>query len=110
MKSRRWNAGLAVAMAAASISAAAAEPDYPNRPVKLVVAMPPGGGLDTTARYLAKELSERLKQPFVVENRPGGNAFPAAKAVATAAPDGYTLWLSSNSPMVTNAAIFRNLP
>ncbi|CAG9177629.1 Bug family tripartite tricarboxylate transporter substrate binding protein [Cupriavidus pinatubonensis] len=111
---RRWTAtsllvcaGLAATQPA---TAAATDSDYPNRPVKLIVAMPPGGGLDTTARYIAKELAERFRQPFVVENRPGGNSFIAAKAVSGATPDGYTLWLSSNSPMVTNPAVFLNLP
>lgn len=112
MNIRRRKACLLLAAAAASMSAHAAQavPDYPARPVKLIVAMPPGGGLDTTARYLAKELSEQFRQPFVVENRPGANGFIAARSVAGAAPDGYTLWMSSNSPMVTNAAVFRNLP
>lgn len=88
----------------------ATETKYPSRPVKIVVAMPPGGGLDTTARHIANELSHQLGQSFIIENRPGGNGFIAANAVAKAAPDGYTLWLSSNSPMVTNPAIFRQLP
>ncbi|RWA51205.1 ABC transporter substrate-binding protein [Cupriavidus sp. UYMSc13B] len=101
-----------MAVAAASMNAGAAEPvpGYPSRPVRLIVAMPPGGGLDITARLIARELSEKLRQPFVVENRPGANSFIAARAVAGAPPDGYTLWLSSNSPMVTNAAVFRSLP
>ncbi len=100
----------AALFAAHSAAATAAERDYPNRPVRLIIAMPPGGGLDTTARYLARELTDRLKQPFVVENRPGANSIIAAKAVASAPADGYTLWLSSNSPMVTNPAVFKSLP
>lgn len=108
MKSRRWKAGL-LALAAVALHAMAGESDYPSRPVKLVLAMPPGGGLDIVARHLAKELTDRLGQPVVVENRPGGNSVPAAKSVASAPPDGYTLWLASNSPMMTNAVIYRNL-
>jgi tripartite-type tricarboxylate transporter receptor subunit TctC len=110
----RWtNRALAICaalLAAHTAAAAAAEHTYPDRPVKLIIAMPPGGGLDTTARYLARELTDRLKQPFIVDNRPGANGFIAAKAVASAPADGYTLWLSSNSPMVTNPAIFKSLP
>ena len=112
MESRLWKRCLLIAATAAAAGAGtgAAAQEYPARPVKLVVAMPPGGGLDITARHLAKALTEKFRQPFVVENRPGANGFIAAKAVAGAAPDGYTLWLSSNSPMVTNAAVFRALP
>lgn len=114
MNFRQWKAGPLCIIAAVSMGmqmgAVAAEPDYPTRPVRVIVAMPPGGGLDATARYVAKELSEKLKQPFIVENRPGANGFIAAKTVAGAQPDGYTLWMSSNSPMVTNAAVFRSLP
>lgn len=112
MESRLWKRCLLIAATAAAAGAGtgAAAQEYPARPVKLVVAMPPGGGLDITARHLAKALTEKFRQPFVVENRPGANGFIAAKTVAGAAPDGYTLWLSSNSPMVTNAAVFRALP
>lgn len=83
---------------------------YPERPVKIIVSLPPGSGADTTARFLAKHLSQTLHQPFIVENRPGANSFIAARAVAEAPADGYTLFVASNSPMVTNAAIFRQLP
>ncbi|KDD12960.1 Bug family tripartite tricarboxylate transporter substrate binding protein [Bordetella bronchiseptica] len=100
---------LSVAALAQGGSARAAS-DYPAHPVKIIVSLPPGSGADTTARFLSKHLAERFKQPFVVENRPGANSFIAAQAVATAPPDGYTLFVASNSPMTTNAAVFKNLP
>ena len=83
---------------------------YPERPVKIIVSLPPGSGADTTARFLAIHLGKDLGQPFVVENRPGANSFIAAKAVAEAPADGYTMFVASNSPMVTNAAVFKQLP
>ena len=83
---------------------------YPERPVKIIVSLPPGSGADTSARFIAKRLGDTLGQPFIVENRTGANSFIAAKAVAEAPPDGYTMFVASNSPMVTNAAVFRHLP
>lgn len=91
-------------------TAARAQTDYPNHPVKIIVSLPPGSGSDTTARFIAKHLSETFHQPFVVENRPGANGFIGARAAAEAAPDGYTLFIGSNSSMVTNAALFKSLP
>lgn len=102
-----------LAMAAGLLCFGAQAPaaeSYPQRTVRIVVSLPPGSGADTTARFIARHLSQSLGQPFVVENRPGANSFIAARAVAEAAPDGYTLFVASNSPMVTNAAVFRQLP
>ncbi|CAG2139897.1 Bug family tripartite tricarboxylate transporter substrate binding protein [Cupriavidus numazuensis] len=89
---------------------AAAQTAYPTHPVKIIVSLPPGSGADSTARFIAQRLSETFQQPFVVENRPGANGFIGARAVASAAPDGYTLFVGSNSTMVTNAALFKSLP
>ncbi|MCY1221883.1 hypothetical protein D9M68_594770 [compost metagenome] len=96
--------------AAFAATLALAQADYPNRPVKIIVSLPPGSGSDTTARFIAQQLGERFRQPFVVENRPGANGFIGARAAAEAAPDGYTLFIGSNSSMVTNAALFKSLP
>lgn len=74
------------------LPAARAQPaDYPNRPVKLIVPFAAGTGADTTARYLAQQLGERLRQSFVVENRPGAGAAVGVSALKRAAPDGYTI-------------------
>lgn len=83
---------------------------YPDKPVKLIVSLPPGSGADTTARFLAKHLTIKFNQPFLVENRPGADSFIAARAVASSPADGYTIFVASNSPMVTNVAVFRSLP
>jgi tripartite-type tricarboxylate transporter receptor subunit TctC len=77
-------------------SAWAAAQDYPSRPLRIILGYPPGGATDVAARVLAKGLSERLKQPVVVENRPGAAGSIGAEAAARSAPDGYTIfWLSS---------------
>lgn len=110
MHSRTLALALLSVAALAQGGSARAASDYPAHPVKIIVSLPPGSGADTTARFLSKHLAERFKQPFVVENRPGGNSFIAAQAVATAPPDGYTLFVASNSPMTTNAAVFKHLP
>jgi len=73
-------------------AALAADP-YPDRPVKIVVAYPPGGQNDVAARIVGKSLSTQLKQPVVVENKPGAGGIIAAQFVASSEPDGYTLFL-----------------
>ncbi len=83
---------------------------YPDKPIRLIVSFPPGSGTDSNARYVAKKMEERLGVSVMVENRPGGNSFIAAQTVALAEPDGYTLLLASNSPVATNAAMFKTMP
>ena len=91
-------------------SAVVAQDDFPTRPIRLVVPFTPGSGTDNTARYLAREMELRFKSPVVVENQPGANSFIAAKAVAGAAADGYTLLVSGSSAMTVNQALFKELP
>jgi tripartite-type tricarboxylate transporter receptor subunit TctC len=71
--------------------------DYPNRPLRLIVGYPPGGAGDTVARFIAGKYSEQLKQPVVVENKPGATATIAAGIAAKAVPDGYTLYQSAGT-------------
>src|SRR5437660_5721385 len=79
---------------------------YPDRPVKLVVAFVPGGATDTMARQILGELSEALGQPVLVENRPGANGYLGWNHVASSAPDGYTLLLAENA-LAMSQALYR---
>ena len=69
--------------------------DYPNKPIRMVVGFPPGGGTDVVARILSPRMSELLGQPLVIENRPGATGTMAAGQVAKSPPDGYTIMMMS---------------
>ena len=84
----------AITMAVASMASAQA---YPSKPVKVVIPFPPGGTLDTVGRQLAQKLSEQMGQPFIIENRPGGNGVIGGDVVAKAAADGYTLLFNAST-------------
>ncbi len=84
--------------------------DFPTRPVRIIIGYPPGGSNDVTARILQPKLQELLGQPVVIENRPGANATLAAGFVAGSAPDGYTLFLASSSPLVIAPFTSANVP
>jgi tripartite-type tricarboxylate transporter receptor subunit TctC len=81
---------------------------YPTRPVRIVVAFPPGGTTDIAARLIAQRLTERLGQPFVIENRPGASTNIGTEAVVRSPPDGYTLMAFSVTNTV-NPALFPQL-
>jgi len=83
---------------------------YPERAVRILVGYPPGGGTDLVARLVAQPLSERWKQPVVVENRPGANAIIATEAVVKAKPDGYTLLMAYATELAVNPATHKALP
>lgn len=83
--------------------------DYPSKPVKIVVPFGPGGPADVFSRQLAQFLSDALKQPFVVENRPGAGSIIGTDAVAKSPPDGYTLLAMSNTH-TTNESLTPNKP
>jgi tripartite-type tricarboxylate transporter receptor subunit TctC len=87
-----------------------AQSHFPTRPVTLTVGFAPGGGTDTAARIVAKKLSEAIGQPVVVENRAGAGGNIAAQQIATAAPDGYTIHLTSVGPMTVAPHMTKNLP
>jgi len=83
--------------------------DYPSRPVKIVVSVPAGGGVDTVTRIFAAKLEQRLGQPFVIENRGGGGGNIGAQAVYTSEPDGYTLLATQPAPITSNIALYKKL-
>ena len=85
-------------------------PQYPSRPIKIVVTIPPGGAPDVVARVVGAKLAEGLGQPVVIENRPGANGNTAAAEIAHAAPDGYTLLLGADSLIAINPHMYRSMP
>jgi tripartite-type tricarboxylate transporter receptor subunit TctC len=100
---------LLTALAFAAPAPADAQSGYPNKPVRILVPYGPGGVADTTARLLAQKLNDRLRQPFIIENRPGAGGILASQAGATAPPDGYTLTLTGNGTAISKS-LFKSLP
>lgn len=98
------------AVAAAVLAcASAAFAQYPAKPVKLLVPFPAGSATDQVARLMGQQLQAGLGQPFVVENRPGAQGSIAAAEVARAAPDGYTILVTTNTPQAANVSLFKKL-
>jgi tripartite-type tricarboxylate transporter receptor subunit TctC len=106
--SRRRLFRYAGAAAVSLLPGAVAAQNYPTRPVHLVVTVPAGGSPDIVARLLGQWLSDRLAQPFVVENRPGASANIGTEFVVRAAPDGYTLLIAMSANAI-NASLYPNL-
>jgi len=93
---------LAVATAAGAIAVAQAQaPAYPAKPIRMIIALAPGGGVDTTGRIIGQKLSEAWGQPVIADNRPGAGETIAAEAVARAAPDGYTMLIGAAGLAIT---------
>jgi len=103
---RRFFLGLALASAA---FAAAAQADYPNKPIRWIVPYPPGGTTDLLARLMSTWLSQRLGQQVVVDNRAGGGNNIGTEMASKAAPDGYTIFLV-NPANAINATLYPKLP
>ncbi len=106
MKLTAGIAGFFVALAAGALHAQA----YPTKPVHVVVPFVAGGGNDLVGRVIAAKLAQTMGQPFLIENRGGANGFIGAKAVADAAPDGYTILMGPSGPMAISPAIFSKMP
>lgn len=94
---------------ALAANAFAQEP-YPSRPIRMIVAYPPGGAVDVMARSVAQKLQESLGQPVPVDNRPGGSGVIGAQAVAKSAPDGYTLLVIDRGALTINPHLLKTPP
>ena len=92
-----------------SVSSFAQAQDYPVKPVRVVVAFTAGGTTDILARSVSQQLAERLKQPFVIDNRPGGGGNIGTENVVRSPADGYTLLVGSVGPISINQTLFKNL-
>jgi len=93
----------------ASAPAVAQKAEYPSRPIKIIVCLPPGGGVDTVTRIVSDGLQRRLGQPIVIENKGGQAGNLGAEAVFVAEPDGYTLLASQPAPITTNPLLYKSL-
>lgn len=96
----------AVALAALALPAAQAQQDWPNKSVKIVVAFTAGGTTDILARMIGQRFADKFKQPFVVENKPGGAGNIGTEYVIRAQPDGYTIMANSVGPAAVNPSLF----
>jgi tripartite-type tricarboxylate transporter receptor subunit TctC len=99
-----------VLLACLAAAAAASAQNYPNRPIRVIVPQPPGGGFDLVARTLGEPLSRVMGTPVVVENRPGAGMLVGTEAAARAEPDGYTLLLGAKPNLAFNAGLYAKLP
>jgi tripartite-type tricarboxylate transporter receptor subunit TctC len=105
-RSLAWIAATLVALA---FGVAAAQTGYPDRPVKVIVPIGPGGSYDLVGRHLADVLSKRTGQAFFVENKPGAGTVVGTQAAAQSEPDGYTLLVGGLSNMAFNSALYSKL-
>jgi tripartite-type tricarboxylate transporter receptor subunit TctC len=101
---RLWIASLFLVCTAVSAQT------FPQRPLRIVIGFPPGGGIDTVARLLGPKMSESLGQPVVVDNRPGGAGVLGTELVAKSAPDGHTLFFGTMGNLAVNPVFLPNLP
>ena len=110
MLDRRWIARMGALGLLAACAAPARADDYPNRPVTIIIPFTAGSITDTAARIVAERLEKALGQPFIIDNRPGAGGLLAARAVARATPDGYTLLITTNSTHSAAPGLFKNVP
>ncbi|OZI60022.1 Bug family tripartite tricarboxylate transporter substrate binding protein [Bordetella genomosp. 11] len=103
---RRLLARACAAIALAGLTSYA-QAAWPDRPVRIVVPYPPGGNVDVAARLIAPGLQAALGQPFIVDNKPGAGGMIAGEFVARADPDGYTLFMAANGPLLFSPLIFK---
>src|SRR2546430_1500593 len=99
---------LAAIVALGMLTGGAAAQGYPNKPIRMIVAFPPGGSTDTVARILGPRLSERLGQPIVIDNRPGAGGSIGVELAVRSAPDGYTIVLAAAGGLTINPSLSAN--
>lgn len=99
----------AIALGVASPPALCQERDFPNRPIRMILPFTPGAAADTVARILAEQMSRKLQQPVIVDNRAGAGGAVGTEAIAAAAPDGYTIGIAAMSTHVVNPSCNPNL-
>src|SRR6185437_7939523 len=102
--------GLAALVLALAASPTAFAQGYPAKPIHFIVPYPAGGPLDTVARLLAQKVSESVKEPVVVENKPGAGGNIGADAVAKSPPDGYTILMGAVATHAINPTLYANIP
>src|SRR5215217_5748550 len=99
-----------LALTLLAVSPAAAQgTDYPNRPIKIVVSVPAGGGVDTVTRLVAERMRQQLGQPVIIENRGGQSGNLGAEMVFASEPDGYTLMASQPAPLTVNGLLYKKI-
>jgi tripartite-type tricarboxylate transporter receptor subunit TctC len=96
-------------LAVASIFPKHAQADWPQKPIRIIVAAPAGSSVDIVSRVIADRLKEKLQQPIIVDNKPAAGGTVAAAEVAKAIPDGYTLYMGYNGPLANAPALYKNL-
>lgn len=100
---------LALALSVAALTAPALGADYPSKPIRMVVAYPPGGGMDVMGRMIAVPLSKHLGQQVLIDNRPGASGMIGSEHVAQSAPDGYTLILAPADTHSIDPQVYTNI-
>jgi tripartite-type tricarboxylate transporter receptor subunit TctC len=106
---RNYLTAFAVAGVLLAALPAGAQGTYPTRPIKIVVCLPAGGGVDTVTRIISDKLAHRLGQPVIIENKGGQSGNIGAEAVFVAEPDGYTLLASQPAPITTNPLLYKSM-
>jgi tripartite-type tricarboxylate transporter receptor subunit TctC len=107
----KYAAGWALAaLVASALTGPASAQAWPNKPIRMIVPFPAGGGTDFIARVAAKQLTEKLGQQVVVENRGGANGAIGLQALMTSDPDGYTIAATSDTPLTVNPWLYDKLP
>jgi tripartite-type tricarboxylate transporter receptor subunit TctC len=92
------------------VATVAAAQSWPSKPVRMLITFPPGGPSEIVTRLVSERLQAELKQPFIIENRPGAGGNIGTQAVASSAPDGYTFGITTDTLFTVNPLVYRNMP